>query len=57
MRTRARFPTWRATVRAEFLPTVMNRRDVVEILEIAGFREGLGDWRPKFGRFAVKLLD
>jgi hypothetical protein len=57
MRTRARFPTWRATVIAEFLPTVLNRRDVIEILEIAGSREGLGDWRPKFGRFTVKVLD
>jgi len=53
MRTRARFPTWHVTAEVEFLPSLLNRNDVLEIFEIAGFREGLGDWRPKFGKFSV----
>jgi hypothetical protein len=56
MRTRARFPKWSVTVEAEFLPSLLNRNDVLEIFEIAGFREGLGDWRPRFGKFSVKQL-
>ena len=53
MRTRARFPVWHVTAEVEFLPSLLNRNDVLEIFEVAGFREGLGDWRPKFGKFSV----
>lgn len=53
MRTRARFPVWQVTAEVEFLPSLLNRNDVLEIFEIAGFRQGLGDWRPKFGKFSV----
>ena len=53
MRTRARFPVWQITAEVEFLPSLLNRNDVLEIFDIAGFREGLGDWRPKFGKFSV----
>jgi hypothetical protein len=56
MRTRARFPVWHVTADVEFLPSLLNHNDVLEILEIAGFREGLGDWRPKFGKFSVKAI-
>ena len=57
MRTRPRFPRWHVDVRAEYLPGLLSRQDVIDIFEIAGFREGLGDWRPKFGRYSVKLLE
>ncbi len=57
MRTRPRFPNWKVDVTAQFLPSLLNRADVVEFLEIAGFREGLGDWSPKFGSFKVELLE
>lgn len=53
MRTRPRFANWQVTVDVEYLPGLLNGEDVLEILEIAGFREGLGDWRPKFGKFSV----
>ncbi|GAB1716950.1 MAG: hypothetical protein NTAFB05_19920 [Nitrobacter sp.] len=55
MRTRPRFPAWHVVADIEFLPGLLNPNEVVEIFEIAGMREGLGDWRPKFGRFSVKL--
>ena len=57
MRTRPRFPNWSVDVTAQFLPSLLNRAEVIEFLEIAGFREGLGDWRPKFGSFKVNLLE
>jgi hypothetical protein len=49
MRTRPRFNHWHVTVNVVFVPSLLNRSEVLEFFEIAGFREGLGDWRPKFG--------
>jgi hypothetical protein len=56
MRTRPRFNAWRADVVATFLPTLLDRTEALEIFKIAGAQEGLGDWRPKYGRFSVELL-
>ena len=57
MRTRPRFNAWSADVVATFLPTMLDRTEVIEIFQIAGFQEGLGDWRPKYGRFSVELIN
>jgi hypothetical protein len=57
MRTRPRFSAWSVDVAAAFLPTLLDRREVLEIFKIAGFLEGLGDWRPRYGRFSAELLD
>ncbi|MGO9358164.1 MAG: hypothetical protein ACLP1D_10865 [Xanthobacteraceae bacterium] len=57
MRTRPRFNDWRAAIDVVFVPSLLNRNEVREFFEIAGFREGLGDWRPKFGKFSVKEID
>lgn len=57
MRTRPRFETWSADVVATFLPTLLDRAETLEIFKIAGFQEGLGDWRPRYGRFSVELLE
>jgi hypothetical protein len=57
MRTRPRFNSWHVVVDIEFLPSLLNPTEVFEIMEIAGFREGLGDWRPRFGRFSVRRLE
>ena len=56
IRTRPRFKQWSAVVAAHFLPTLLDKSEVLEIFQIAGFREGLGDWRPRYGRFSVELL-
>lgn len=53
MRTRPIFRDWRAEITAGFLPSIIDEREVRDLFEIAGFSVGLGDWRPKFGRFAV----
>ncbi len=57
MRTRPRFNDWHVVVDVEFLPSLLNPDEVIEIFEIAGLREGLGDWRPKFGKFSVTKLE
>lgn len=57
MRTRPRFPEWSVEFNATFFPSLLNRSDVIDIFRISGFREGLGDWRPRFGRFAVELIE
>jgi hypothetical protein len=57
MRTRPRFANWSAKVTTTFLPTLLNRAEVIEIFHIAGFLVGIGDWRPKYGKFAVQSLD
>lgn len=54
MRTRPRFPNWRADVTAHFLPTVLNRADVLDYFRIAGALVGIGDWRPRYGKFTVE---
>jgi hypothetical protein len=56
MRTRPRFNNWHVIVNVVFIPSLLNRSEVMEFFEIAGFREGLGDWRPKFGKFSVKEI-
>jgi hypothetical protein len=57
MRTRPRFNNWHVTVNVVFVPSLLNRSEVLEFFEIAGFLEGLGDWRPKFGKFSVKEIN
>ncbi len=54
MRTRPRFNTWTATFTLCFNPDAANKADVVRWLEDAGKMVGLGDFRPKFGRFDVE---
>lgn len=53
MRTRPIFRDWRADVEISFDPGILNERSVREIAEVAGQVAGLGDWRPRFGRFTV----
>jgi hypothetical protein len=55
MRTRPRFPVWRVHLEVEFVPGLLDRAEVIEIFQIGGFRFGLGDGRPDYGRFSVKL--
>lgn len=57
MRTRPRFNNWHVTIKVVFIPSLLNRSEVREFFEIAGFREGLGNWRPKFGKFSVKEIN
>lgn len=54
MRTRPIFREWSATFECSYDETEMNESSVKEAWIEAG-RRGLGDWRPKFGRFNVEF--
>lgn len=53
IRTRPRFDDWSAEIEIKFLPSLLNEREIRSFLVAAGEQIGIGDWRPRFGRFAV----
>jgi hypothetical protein len=55
MRTRPIFRNWTCATTVQYDPDVLNQRDVEEIAVDAGRLVGLGDWRPKHGRFMVEV--
>lgn len=57
IRTRPHFPTWRAEATVNFVPSLLDRAEVLDIFAIAGAQEGIGDWRPKYGRFTVEFIE
>ena len=56
MRTRPRFEEWAIDVEIAFNPDVLNASDIDEFLRIGGRDCGLGNWRPRFGRFEVQTM-
>lgn len=53
MRTRPIFRTWGATVAISHDQSVIDEPEIFSILKAAGQQVGIGDWRPRFGRFEV----
>lgn len=53
MRCRPIFRTWKLPVTLSYLPDVINREQVIDLLKFAGVRCGIGDYTPKHGRFLV----
>lgn len=57
IRTRPMFPTgWSLLCELEYDESLLNEKTVLKALVDAGAYIGLGDWRPKFGRFTVETL-
>ena len=56
MRTRPVFRNWSITATAQYDPDVLNLREVEEIAMDAGKLVGIGDWRPKHGRFNAEVI-
>lgn len=61
---RALYKGWKAKLTIEYLPHLISRDQVVQLLNVAGFSCGVGEWRPKpggdgnggqYGRFEVML--
>lgn len=50
-RTRPIFTDWSTEVEGAFDPNVLDRKDVENFAQIAGAYIGVGDWRPRYGRF------
>jgi hypothetical protein len=54
IRTRPMFPTgWSISFTLEYDDTIINEAALKRSMVDAGALVGLGDWRPKFGRFIV----
>lgn len=56
IRIRPMFPTgWSLSFELEYDESIVNRKALVKAAVDAGALIGLGDWRPKFGRFLVEV--
>lgn len=55
IRTRPMFRDWRTEVEGSFDEQVLDLSDLKRIAEVAGSLIGVGDWRPKHGRFIVEV--
>jgi len=55
MRCRPMFPSWAVTVPIIIEPSIIDQRDLIELAHRAGRMIGLGDYRPRFGRFTVEV--
>jgi hypothetical protein len=55
MRTRPIFRNWSITASAQYDPDVLNKGDVELFAIDAGKLVGIGDWRPKHGRFNAEV--
>ena len=58
IRTRAEIPAgWIIEPEFEFNPADINASDIYKHAEAAGRMVGILDWRPRYGRFEVELID
>lgn len=57
MRYRPRFNTWGLTFEVMFDNEQLEMDQLVQIVQNAGSKMGLGDYRPKFGRFSVENVE
>lgn len=55
MRCRPYFPEWRVQAYGVLDPAVLELDDIATIADNAGSLIGLGDWRPRFGRFTAAV--
>lgn len=54
IRTRPIFNEWSAELSISYLADVINQRDLETAIRNAGMFCGFGDWRPRYGRFALR---
>lgn len=55
MRCRPIFHEWRVDAEGIMDPNVLDPADLAAIAETAGTLIGIGDWRPRYGRFTAKV--
>lgn len=55
MRCRPTFREWRVQADGILDPNILEPSDLANIAETAGSLVGLGDWRPRFGRFTATI--
>lgn len=54
MRTRPIFRDWSCNIQVRYDEGLLNEEDVNRIVRTTGEIVGVGDWRPKYGRFTVE---
>jgi hypothetical protein len=54
MRTRPIFRDWGLTVPVQFDPSMIDKEELHMHIKTAGAECGLGDWRPRYGRFTIQ---
>lgn len=57
MRTRPYFREWMTEATAIFDPNVIDFSEIEQIAETAGQLIGIGDWRPRYGRFIATVVE
>jgi len=57
MRARPIFYEWALDFELNYRPDVLDRDDVIRFLVDAGQHKGLGDYRPRYGQFAVFVME
>jgi hypothetical protein len=55
MRCRPIFRQWRTDAQGVLDPNVIDLAELVQIAETAGHLIGMGDWRPRYGRFSAEV--
>jgi len=53
VRTRPMFSDWSAVIHGSYLPSLLDRQNIVEFFRMSGVF-GLGDYTPEYGRFQVQ---
>jgi hypothetical protein len=56
MRYRPMFRKWAASCEIAYDPESINRDQIIKCFEDGGTYCGVGDYRPKFGRFSVEVI-
>lgn len=56
MRTRPMFPNWSTSFEVEFFEDSLDGDQIEMIVKTAGDQIGVGDWRPRYGRFTSELV-
>lgn len=54
VRTRPHFAKWSAKIEVSYLADIINERDLLTAIRNAGSLCGIGDWRPRYGRFCLR---
>ncbi len=57
IRTRPMFPEWSVTVDLTLDTEILDRETLEGIVHRAGKSVGLGDWRPRYGKFSAELTE
>lgn len=56
MRTRPRIEKWWCEAEVQFDDKILDPAKITEIVTTTGREIGIGDWRPKFGRFTASPI-